>query len=672
MSLKLVRLSSDPIPNLDRPVITIGAFDGLHRGHIKIVKRLVEKAREYGTKSVLISFHPHPRHILDPTSARIRLLTSLEEKINRLEPTGLDYLVIAPFTFDFAQLSAEEYVESFVIGKFNPRLIIVGEDHRFGKFGLGGSQVLKSYAKQGSFEYEEIKDEVYDNVRISSSAIRDYIAKNNIAASNRMLNYHYSFTGKVVKGLHLGNTIGYPTANLQVDDEEKLLPNPGVYAARMKFMDMYYDCMLYIGNRPTLGEQLNQTIELHIMDFNDNLYGEKIEVAVVDFIRNDIKFENLQALKDQIKKDALAIKRSLRRDGILYPELVSKQIAIAILNYNGKKYLKEFLPDILKNKPRNSTVYVIDNASKDDSVKFLEKTYPEVKIIRHRKNYGFASGYNKGLAQIKAGYYVLMNSDVKMNEDWISPIVDKMKDDPYIFAAQGKIMSLERPDEFEYAGAAGGLIDWLGYPFCKGRIINHIEHDYGQYNEEEEIFWCSGAAMVINARVFDELRGFDDNYFAHQEEIDLCWRMRRIGGKIMYFPFPKVFHLGGGTLNYENPKKVYLNFRNNLFTLFKNTPWWALPPILASRLLLDVFVALSYLLKGKLIHAYKIIQAYVIAIINTLYLVQKKTYVDQQLDELRIGVPRKSGVLKGFILLQYYLFNNTTVTKIPSNYFSKN
>lgn len=291
------------------------------------------------------------------------------------------------------------------------------------------------------------------------------------------------------------------------------------------------------------------------------------------------------------------------------------------------------------------------------------------KNYQTQENYGFASGYNKGLAQIDADYFILLNSDVLIKNDWISPLISEIQKDPTVLIAQPKILSLNEPDKFEYAGAAGGYIDLLGYPFCKGRMIDYLETDKGQYQDITEIFWASGAAMLIKAVAFKSLGGFDGDYFAHQEEIDLCWRIKRLGGKIIYVPDSVIFHLGGGTLDYDNPRKTYLNFRNNLFTLFKNTGYLQLLYILPIRFILDLLIAISYLFKGKLNIFYKIIQAYIVAIINTLYLIQKKKYSDKQINDLAYSKFNQKGILKASIFIQFYFSGNKVFSQIPKNYF---
>jgi len=238
-----------------------------------------------------------------------------------------------------------------------------------------------------------------------------------------------------------------------------------------------------------------------------------------------------------------------------------KRISIAILNYNGENYLKKFLPLIIKYSDKKlSSIYVIDNDSSDDSILLIKKKFPSVNIILNKKNYGYAKGYNLGLKKIKSDYIVLINNDVEVTKNWLLPMFHSMEENNNIGSCQPKILSYENRNLFEYAGAAGGYIDFLGYPYCRGRIFNTLELDKGQYDSSKEIFWSSGACMMIRNDLFKKLGGFDQTFYAHMEEIDLCWRIKRLGLKNFCFPKSRVYHLGGGTLNYNNPKKNILKF----------------------------------------------------------------------------------------------------------------
>ena len=277
------------------------------------------------------------------------------------------------------------------------------------------------------------------------------------------------------------------------------------------------------------------------------------------------------------------------------------KIAIVILNWNGRKYLKQFLPGVIKNSTVEGTrVIVADNCSTDDSVLFLEENFPEVEIIKLKKNFGFARGYAVTLPQIPAEYYVLLNSDVEVTKNWLEPVVEMMDANPKIAAAMPKIRSYTQRDNFEYAGAGGGFIDKYGYPFCRGRILTNIEEDHGQFDDVREIFWASGACMFLRSSAYSRTGGLDGDFFAHMEEIDLCWRLKRLGYEIFYNPNSKVYHVGGGTLPNDNPRKLYYNYRNSLFLLFKNIERYQFITILLPRMLLDGVSATLYLFQGKI------------------------------------------------------------------------
>lgn len=273
-----------------------------------------------------------------------------------------------------------------------------------------------------------------------------------------------------------------------------------------------------------------------------------------------------------------------------------KKIAIVILNWNGEKLFPEFLPSIIRHsQEENIEIIVADNGSTDRSIEVLKKDFPEISVLDLKCNYGFALGYNMALRQISADYFVLVNSDVKVSEGWIKPCIQQMENDKMIAAVQPKVLSYHQPDSFEYAGAAGGFIDKYGYPFCRGRILNHVEKDEHQYDEQGEIFWATGACMFVRAKVFTESGGFDHDFWAHMEEIDLCWRLKNQGYKITYEPKSVIWHLGGGTLSYGSPRKIFLNFRNNLFMLFKNLPDYKFKRIMFIRMVLDGAAAAKFL-----------------------------------------------------------------------------
>ena len=271
------------------------------------------------------------------------------------------------------------------------------------------------------------------------------------------------------------------------------------------------------------------------------------------------------------------------------------KVAIVILNWNGRKMLERYLSTVLEHSRRDAVTYVADNASTDDSLSWLATHYPEVKIIRLDQNWGFADGYNKALAQVDAEYFVLLNSDVEVTDHWLEPLIDYMDSHTDVAACQPKLLSVAEKGTFEYAGACGGFLDRLGYPFCRGRIFDTVEKDHGQYDEVADILWATGACLMIRSSDYASVGGLDGRFFAHSEEIDLCWRLRIRGRRIVCVPSSKVFHVGGGTLPKGNPMKTYLNFRNNLTMLYKNLPDNDLKHVMRMRWLLDRLAAIEML-----------------------------------------------------------------------------
>jgi GT2 family glycosyltransferase len=290
---------------------------------------------------------------------------------------------------------------------------------------------------------------------------------------------------------------------------------------------------------------------------------------------------------------------------------MSTKVAIVILNWNGKKYLEQFLPSVVKysDSPEFITV-VADNNSNDDSIAYVKGHFPEIKTITFEKNYGYSRGYALALSQIEADYYVLLNSDMEVTKNWLNPLLEMMENDDTIAAIMPKIRSYNQKEYFEYAGAAGGFIDKYGYPFCRGRILTAIEKDEGQYDNKKEIFWASGACMFLRASAYSKTGGFDGDFFAHMEEIDLCWRLKRLSYKIYYCPDSVVFHVGGGTLPNDNPRKLYYNYRNSLFLLTKNLKPWNFLTILLPRIFLDAISAMAYLIQGKFLFFISVFRAH--------------------------------------------------------------
>ncbi|MDW3192317.1 MAG: glycosyltransferase family 2 protein [Cytophagales bacterium] len=268
-------------------------------------------------------------------------------------------------------------------------------------------------------------------------------------------------------------------------------------------------------------------------------------------------------------------------------------VAVVILNYNGRNYLEQFLPALVKFS-EGTNIVVADNASTDDSVDWMKAHYPGIDLVILDQNYGFAGGYNEALKQIDADYYILINSDVEVTSHWWQPLVKYLDENPTYAACQPKINAYHNKDQFEYAGACGGFIDSLGYPYCRGRIFDVLEIDHGQYDQTIDIFWATGACMIIRAELFHEYGGFDPDFFAHMEEVDLCWRLKNAQWSIACIPESKVYHVGGGTLDKSNPRKTYLNFRNSLAVITKNLPgytlWWKLP----LRIALDLLAAVVF------------------------------------------------------------------------------
>lgn len=299
------------------------------------------------------------------------------------------------------------------------------------------------------------------------------------------------------------------------------------------------------------------------------------------------------------------------------------KVAVVILNYNGEKFLEQFLPNVLKYSEEAETI-VIDNASTDNSREILKANFPQVRTILLEENLGFAGGYNKGLQQIEAEYYVLLNSDVEVTENWISPVTHFLDDHPNYVAAQPKVLSYHNKEYFEYAGASGGFIDSLGYPYCRGRLFDVLEKDSGQYNNPIDIFWATGACMFIRSSIYHNLGGLDEDFFAHMEEIDLCWRIQSNKYKIKAIPNSVIYHVGGGTLSANSPFKTYLNFRNGIFLLIKNLPIYQLIWKIQLRFLLDIVAGIKFLSEKKGNHTKAIMKAHFHAISKARRMLSKR------------------------------------------------
>lgn len=286
-----------------------------------------------------------------------------------------------------------------------------------------------------------------------------------------------------------------------------------------------------------------------------------------------------------------------------------KETAVVILNWNGLNWLKQFLPTVVKYSCSDADVIVADNNSTDNSISWIQENFPEIIIVKNEKNFGFAKGYNESLKNLNYKHFILLNSDVEVTENWIPPLIAVLKDNKTA-ACQPKLLDYNNKEYFEYAGAAGGFIDKFGFPFTRGRILNKIEKDNEQYNDEKEVFWATGACIAIKSKVFTEVNGFDEDFFAHMEEIDLCWRIKNLGYKIKYTSESKVYHVGGGTLNKVKPQKTFLNFRNNLFMLHKNLPGNKLFPILLVRLSIDGIAGIKLMFSDGFSHMIAVIKAH--------------------------------------------------------------
>lgn len=662
------------LPHFQKTVVTIGSFDGVHLGHRRILEQVRSLALACGGESVVITFDPHPRTVLRPDEKHFKLLTSTAEKIMLLESSGIDNVVVVPFSLDFAHQSASDYVEAFLIKKFNPRYIVIGYDHRFGANREGNISFLKKYETEAGFEVVEIPAQEIDEIAISSSKIRKALDISDIRLANRLLGHPFSFSGEVVYGRQIGRTISFPTANIAIADPNKLILPQGIYAARISSTLPEPDgrkgagAMLYIGNRPTIeGDGGLQTIEVNILGFDGDLYGQNLSVEVIDFIRPDKKLDGLEALQAQIEADKQEILRRLEMEKTTPADLpitaAPPSVAVVILNYNTRRHLEEYLPSVLTNSP-GARIVVADNGSPDDSVDFLQQHYPQVEVLDLQHNYGFAQGYNEALKQVKADIYVILNSDVEVTPGWITPIVEAMQRDTTMAIAQPKILAWTEKKRFEYAGAAGGWIDYLGYPFCRGRIFNHREEDCGQYDQPQACFWAAGAAFFIRADLYHAFGGFDGDYFAHNEEIDLCWRVKRAGYSVWCIPQSVVYHLGGGTLQYESPRKVFLNFRNSLYSLLKNEPWGKLCWLLPARFLLDGLAGARFAAKGQFRAIWSIVEAHFSFYSNLPALVTKRKNVSALLAQYRIGPEDKTGVYKGSIIVAHYLHRIKQFSKL--------
>ncbi len=340
------------------------------------------------------------------------------------------------------------------------------------------------------------------------------------------------------------------------------------------------------------------------------------------------------------------------------------KVAVVILNWNGKDFLSRFLPSVLKHTSSEYSIVIADNASTDGSVDLLKRDFPSVRLIQNEENGGFARGYNQALKLVDAEYYILLNSDVEVGPGWIDPVIRIMNTDDTIGAAQPKIRSYDNREYFEYAGAAGGFIDKFGYPFCRGRILGSVEKDVDQYNDPCEIFWATGACMFVRAKLYHELGGMDEDFFAHMEEIDLCWRMKNRGHKIMYVPDSVIYHVGAGTLSRSNPQKTYLNFRNNMYLLFKNHASSFFLLKIFMRMLLDGIAAVKFLFSDGPGHWWAVARAHFSFYGNFGKVLRKRSTEKKAIKQFA-----RSCIYRGSIVLAYYLAGKKKFSSLDRSRF---
>ena len=647
-------------PNLENVYITIGSFDGVHSGHQKIVDRLQRLSSELNCENVVITFDTHPRNVVYPKDKSLKLLSSLKEKIELFSRYGVQNLIIVPFTIEFSQIPALEYIDNFLVQKFNPSHIVIGYDHRFGLNRVGDIDMLRSLQLKYGYQIIEIPKYEIDEITISSTKIRNALDTGDLTSANTLLNHPYEISGIVIRGRKLGTEIGFPTANLEIENKQKLVPKDGIYACFVKLDNVKYQGMLYIGDIPTIGTDNPKSIEVNIFDFNDDIYGNRISVQLLHFLRSDKKFNGLNELKEELIKDRA---NSLEFFETYLP--VEKSLAtIAILNYNTVHFLESYLPSVSYSSNNSFQTIIIDNDSDDTSVTFVEEWFPEIKVIQLTENYGFATGYNIGLKDVTNKYIALLNTDVLVSENWLDPILEFLEKNPEYACAMPKIRSIEKQENFEYAGAAGGFIDYMAYPFCRGRVFDTVEVDEGQYDDISDIFWASGAAFVIRTDLFKKFGGFDADFFAHQEEIDFCWRLQNAGYKIAVIPESKVFHMGGGTLNYGDSKKMYLNFRNNLFTFYKNENWYNIIWKIPFRLVLDGIAGLKFLVDQNWSGVSAIIKAH-FSFYGSIFKLTKKRFSLRKIRlENKISNPNKSCIKSKSIIFQYFILGKRKFSDI--------
>ncbi len=642
-------MNLDALPSFKNGVVTFGSFDGLHQGHAELFQRMRDLAKPIEGETIVVTFDPHPRQVVYPNDKSLQLLTTRREKVHLMHQMSIDHLVICPFTVEFSQIGADEYISKFIIDKFNPHSVVIGYDHRFGLNRLGNIDYLRAYSAAEQFEVYEIEQQMVDQINISSTKIRNFIRNGQIETANKLLSHPYVIGGQVVKGLQIGEKIGYPTANIQITNKLKLIPPEGIYAATATIDGNTYEGMLYIGQRPTIDDSGDRSIEINIFDLNEDLYGKYIIISVLRYIRADATLAGLKELKEQLDQDKRVVQSYFR-----VRQKERHDAGVVILNYNGLNHLKTFLTSVKRFTKQK--IIIADNGSTDDSVVWLEANHPDLKLIKLNENYGFAGGYNEALESIDAKYFVLINSDVEVTNNWLSPLLDYLDANENVGAVQPKIKSYQNRSTFEYAGAAGGLLDTLGYPFCQGRILSEVEEDLNQYDEVTEVFWCSGAAMVTRAKDFKKFLGFDADFFAHMEEIDYCWRLKQAGYRMMVIPQSVVYHLGGGTLSYLSPRKTYLNFRNGLNLLLKNEKGNKLLWLFPVRVLLDLVASIRFLLVGEFSNAKAVAQAYASVARHFVATWRKRKHILALVNKYRIGPDNSdAGRYWGSIVWEFFV-----------------
>lgn len=339
----------------------------------------------------------------------------------------------------------------------------------------------------------------------------------------------------------------------------------------------------------------------------------------------------------------------------------NKKVAVVILNWNGQKFLEKFLPSVIKYSQNDASIIVADNKSTDNSIDFLKENFPQIRIIENKENGGFAKGYNDALAQVEAEYYILLNSDIEVTENWIKPVIDLMDSDPNIAVCQPKIRSYSEPKMFEYAGAAGGYIDKYGYPFCRGRLFQSMEEDTGQYDDIVDVFWATGACMFVKSSIYHKFGGLDNDFFAHMEEIDFCWRLKNSDYRIIYCPNSVVFHVGGGTLPKISWRKTYLNFRNNFTLLYKNLPSNQILKVFLIRLPLDGLASIKFLFDGGFKDFFAVAKAHF-----SFYFSLRKQHKKRK----SIHHKQVKGMYKGAIVFDYFLKKKKTFKVLSPDKFS--